>query len=251
MLKTLFTGQHWIRLQETISTNTHALQLLAEKPVEGTLITAEFQSVGRGQKGNTWLAPPSVNLLMSLIYYPSFLPLSRMFSLSKAVSLGVLDAVKVYLPSANVRIKWPNDLLIDKHKVAGILIENQLEGSILKASVIGIGLNVNQQHFAPELGDYPTSMRRYTEAALSREDVLQSSLETIEARYLQLKAKQQAQLDRDYYDHLYGYQEAIPMADEQGEFEGIIVGVDHQGKLAVQRGQKLHYYDFKELRFLL
>lgn len=251
MLKTLFTGHQWIRLQSTASTNTYALELLTEKPHEGTLITAEYQESGRGQTGNTWVTPPETNLLLSLIYFPRFLPLSNMFSLSKAVSLGVQTAIQSFLPAANVQIKWPNDLLINHRKVAGILIENQLEGTILKASVIGIGLNVNQENFPPELEATATSMRRFAEASLNREDVLQRMLENIEARYLQLKNGKQAQLDRDYYDNLFGYQEPIRLQDEAGDFEGMIVGVDQNGKLAVQREQKLHYYDFKAIRFLL
>ncbi|MEL7529708.1 MAG: biotin--[acetyl-CoA-carboxylase] ligase [Bacteroidota bacterium] len=251
MLKTLFTGHHWIRLQDTTSTNTYALNLLGENPLEGTLITAEFQSMGRGQKGNTWAAPPETNLLLSLIYYPRFLDLSKLFILSKSICLGVQDTIQAFLPAANVKIKWPNDLLIDQKKVAGILIENQLEGSTLKACVVGIGLNVNQQNFAPALENTATSMRRHSADMLSREDVLQRMLEKIEARYLQLKNGQQAQIDRDYYDNLYGYQEAIHLEDEDGAFEGMIVGVNPQGKLAVQRDQKLRYYDFKEVRFLL
>ncbi|MFK7922357.1 MAG: biotin--[acetyl-CoA-carboxylase] ligase [Bacteroidia bacterium] len=251
MLKTLFTGHQWIRLQTTASTNTYALELLSDKPLEGTLITAEFQESGRGQKGNAWAAPPETNLLFSLIYFPRFLPLSNMFSLSKAVSLGVQAAIQSFLPEANVQVKWPNDLLINQRKVAGILIENQLEGTRIKASVIGIGLNVNQQNFPPELEATATSMRRFAKASLNREDVLQRMLENIEGRYLQLKSGKQAQLDRDYYDNLYGYQEPIRLQDEDGDFEGMIVGVDPNGKLAVQRGQKLHYYDFKAVRFLL
>lgn len=251
MLKTLFTGQHWIRLQDTHSTNTYALNLLAENPLEGTLITAEFQSMGRGQKGNVWAAPPETNLLLSLIFYPRFLPLNKLFVLSKAICLGVQATIQAFLPSANVQIKWPNDVLIDGRKVAGILIENQLEGTTLKACVVGVGLNVNQQNFAPQLENIATSMRRFTDEPLSREDVLQGILENIESRYLQLKNGKQAQIDRDYYDNLYGYQEPIYLEDETGRFEGMIVGVDPQGKLAVQREEKLRYYDFKEVRFLL
>lgn len=251
MLKTLFTGHHWIRLQDTSSTNSYALDLLAQNPLEGTLITAEYQEKGRGQKGNVWTAPPETNLLLSLIYFPRFLSLSNLFSLSKVVSLGVQAAIKDFLPEANVQIKWPNDILINQRKVAGILIENQLEGSTLKASVIGIGLNVNQQNFPPELENVATSMRRFSDAMLNREDVLQRILEKVESSYLSLKNGKQAQIDRDYYDHLYGYQESIRLKDETGSFESMIVGVDMQGKLAVQRGQKLHYYDFKEVSFLL
>lgn len=251
MPSNLFTLEKRIRLAETDSTNADALQLLPQQPAEGTLIQADFQRKGRGQKGNIWTAAPGVNLMFSLILYPHFLPLNRVFQLSKAVSLALLQAVQRFIPDKRLQIKWPNDLLLEGKKVAGILIENQLEGSTLKSGIIGIGLNVNQAFFSPELNPKACSMRQYVSMDLDRDAILSTFLEQFSYRYHELQQVQYERLDRDYYDQLYGYQETIPLADTDGSFEGQIIGLDPQGRLAVQKGEALRYYGFKEVQFFL
>ncbi len=247
----LFTLDQRVRLQQTDSTNSHAFRLLPGRPAEGTVIQAEFQEKGRGQKGNVWTAAPGLNLMFSVILYPTFLPLNRMFQLSKAVSLALHQCVQRFLPHKRLQIKWPNDLLLENKKVAGILIENQLEGTVLKASVIGVGLNVNQQVFAPELAEKACSLRHFTHEDLDRDALLITFLACLSQQYQELQTQDYSRLDRTYYDHLYGYQEWIQLQDKEGVFQGQVVGLDSQGRLAIQKDQSLRYYDFKEVQFFL
>ncbi|HYH55846.1 MAG TPA: biotin--[acetyl-CoA-carboxylase] ligase, partial [Anseongella sp.] len=130
------------------STNNFAKELVANSgPVpDGTVIMAEGQYGGRGQADNTWLSEPGKNLTFSLILNCEFLPPAEQFCLSMAVSLGVLGTVKREL-GKEALIKWPNDIYFGAKKLGGILIENVLMGSLLRSSVTGIGLNVNQTHF--------------------------------------------------------------------------------------------------------
>jgi BirA family biotin operon repressor/biotin-[acetyl-CoA-carboxylase] ligase len=251
MASPLFTLHKRIRLAEIDSTNSYALRLLAQNPEEGTIVQAEFQSRGRGQQGNSWNAPAGLNLTFSLICYPNFLPIDRMFQLSKAVSLALQQSAQRFVPDKRLEIKWPNDLLLERKKVAGILIENQLEGRLIKSSVIGVGLNVNQQQFSPELKTRACAMRHFSAEDLDREAILTVFLEEFEAYYQQLKKGNHGSLDRQYYENLYGYQETIALRNADGLFEGQIIGVGSYGKLAVQVGQELVYYDFKEVQFIL
>ena len=250
MSDTLFTGKHAIRLEEIPSTNTYAQDLLKENTPEGTLILAYKQSAGRGQKGNVWLTEAGLNLTFSIIYYPKFLLAKQVFLLSKITSIALRDTLVEFLPMEEVDIKWPNDMLVNKKKVAGILIENQLEGSRIGSSVIGVGLNVNQPAFPEEIQHKATSMYQAREEKFDTEKVLQKFLSQLERRYLELKNLGSSTIDQLYVRYLFGYQEEMTFHKDGEDFTGMIVGVDERGRLAIAEGQKLNYYDFKEISFL-
>lgn len=250
MSKTQFTGAQLIELSEVPSTNSLAMELLADKSAEGTVIWARHQSAGRGQKGNSWEVAPGQNLTFTLIYYPRFLENREIFSLSKMVSVALHDFLTEKLPDADVVIKWPNDLLVNKQKVAGILIENQFEGNRLKGTVIGIGLNVNQLVFPEEIKNKATSMKLASGHDFEIRDLLWDLLAHLEAGYLRLRAGQKSLLDRQYYDRLYGYQEMISLEVDGVVGDWMIMGLEASGRLAVTQGQKMRYFDFKEIRFV-
>ena len=189
--------------------------------------------------------------MMSLVYYPRFLPLTHLFSLSKAVALGLRQCVADFLPESEVLIKWPNDLLVNRKKVAGILIENQLDQKGLKASVIGIGLNVNQERFPENISATATSMRAESDGVFKREKVLSHLFKALEAHYFQLKQKGPQALDMAYVQHLYGYQESVRMRYDGKISEGVIMGVNQSGHLGVKLGETLRYFDLKEVQFIL
>jgi BirA family biotin operon repressor/biotin-[acetyl-CoA-carboxylase] ligase len=135
-----------IYLNEVESTNNYANQLiLSDAAEEGTVVLAQYQTHGKGQHGNVWESETGKNLLMSIIWYPGFLPASQQFMISKIVSIAITDCVNDIIDDC--KIKWPNDIYIGNQKLAGILIENSVKGSHLSSSVVGIGLNVNQQVF--------------------------------------------------------------------------------------------------------
>src|ERR1700747_2779313 len=144
-METLFTGRNIIELSECASVNTHATELLkAVKLPEGTVIYTKKQTAGRGQRGNTWVSEDGKNLTMCFVFHPNFLNAANSFLLSMTVSLALHDLLTELLTEKQeVKIKWPNDILIDGKKVAGILIENVLREEQLSSSVIGIGLNLN------------------------------------------------------------------------------------------------------------
>lgn len=155
-----------------------AKQLVKDDATEGTVIIADEQTEGRGRLGRTWIAPPASNLLISIILYPKLAQLSQ---LNMVAALSVSQAVEK-VTELSSSIKWPNDILIRGKKVSGILIENILEGREVKASIVGIGINVN---FFPDLDitPTPTSLSGECGKELSREMVLQCFLEEFEHLY--------------------------------------------------------------------
>ncbi|MEZ4777476.1 MAG: biotin--[acetyl-CoA-carboxylase] ligase [Bacteroidia bacterium] len=251
MPETIFTGKNRIDLPEIPSTNNYAYALLASQPPEGTLITTINQTQGKGQKGNVWSVRPGQNLTFSVIFYPEFLTPDKVFMLSKVASLAVRDAISKFLPMEDIWIKWPNDILLNRKKVAGILIENQLEGMGIRSTIIGIGLNVNQLIFPPEIEDRAVSMRKYHPHDLDLEKVLQQLLFDLESWYLAIRNGSAETANRAYFSHLYGYQEPVEMKIQNRKITASIAGVSPGGKLAVQFGEKLQYFDFKEIEFVI
>ncbi|MFI5140988.1 MAG: biotin--[acetyl-CoA-carboxylase] ligase [Bacteroidia bacterium] len=138
-MDTLFIGQHILELDAAESTNTYATNLIKEIQVaEGTIVFTHNQTKGRGQVGNTWQAETGKNLTFSMVLHPNFLAVEKQFYLSKITSLAVFGMLTEFLNTSlyDIKIKWPNDILVNDKKIAGILIENILRGNFLQSSVM-------------------------------------------------------------------------------------------------------------------
>jgi len=246
---TLFTGQQLIWLPACPSTNSEAQQLLREnRASEGCTVITDDQFAGRGQRGNQWLAAPGENLTLSIVWLPTFLEASQQFLLSQAVALGIHDWASVLLqPSDKLRLKWPNDLYFGAQKFGGVLIENSLSGSKIQSSVIGIGLNVNQRHFPVPTA---TSLGALTGRYFQREALAARLLECLEKRYLQLRAGRVGELRRDYLAALYRYQEWHDYEVAGQRLRGQIVGVEPDGRLAVQIGEEVQRFALQEIKYV-
>ena len=149
---TLFIGKKIVYLPNCHSTNDSALSILGSNDVfEGTTIITSRQTSGKGQKGNRWQSEPGKNLTFSIILKPGFLDVKQQFKLNFAVSLGIFDFLSSFFKS-HVKIKWPNDIYYKDSKIAGILIENSIRSMKMQHSIVGVGLNVNQEEaLSPEL----------------------------------------------------------------------------------------------------
>jgi BirA family transcriptional regulator, biotin operon repressor / biotin---[acetyl-CoA-carboxylase] ligase len=247
--KSLFTGQIIKYLPSCQSTNDEASDLIAQSdPVEGTIVVTDNQMAGRGQRGNVWLAQAGQNLTFSLILKPFFLAASDQFWLNMAVSLGIADTLHPLVGDA-LRIKWPNDIYVDNQKLGGILIENTLQGYNIAWSVVGMGTNVNQIEFS-----YSTATSIQQQAPLPNgydlPGLLSAYCETIEQRYLQLRAGQRDALKADYLRLLYRFREAHRFESAGRVFSGIIEDVDPAGRLVIADGPHMRYFNFKEVTFL-
>lgn len=249
LINTLFVGKVVHEFPSLASTNSYAIDLLAKtKPAEGTVISASFQTAGRGQIGSSWHSDAGHNLLLSIILYPTFLAVRRQFSLTRAIALAVADTVRHFAPPARVAVKWPNDVYLNERKAAGILIQNSLAGGYLQWSVVGIGLNVNQDDFPTEL-DSATSLRLTTGENFDLTDVRAQLFAHVEQRYLQLRAGD-ASLQTDYLTSLYrlGHRGNFQRADGS-PFTGVIEGVGEDGHLLVATNRGLESFGLKEIIF--
>lgn len=247
----LFVGQNLIILKEVDSTNNFLKNTLSNsKPLpEGTVIMAESQYAGRGQQQNRWHSDAGKNLTFSILLKPSFLVISEQFDLTRAISLGVYDALYPLLGNG-LKIKWPNDIYYNDMKLGGMLIENAIQGNQIKHSIIGIGLNINQENF-PESVPNAASIKQILQRDYDLRQILSDICSHIEAWYLKLRGEQADVIRKEYLSRLYWLGENKRFRVSELDFDGTIEGVKDNGLLVVKnnKGEKLEF-NFKEITFL-
>ena len=247
----LFVGQNLLTLKEVDSTNSFLKNLLSNsKPLpEGTVIMAESQFAGRGQQDNQWHSEPGKNLTFSLLLTPTFLKVLDQFDLTRAISLGVFDALAPILGD-QLKIKWPNDIYYGDRKFGGMLIENMIQGGQIKNAIIGIGLNVNQENFPPGAAN-ATSIKQILHEGYNLNTLLSEICSHIEAWYLKLKAGKTELVRNAYLKRLYWLNENKRFRTGNTLFEGTIKTVRDNGILVIEnnKGDELEF-SLKEIEFL-
>lgn len=231
--ESVFTGKNRIHFSQLESTNVYALDLVSKtKPPEGSCIVADYQTGGIGQFGRKWHSRPGENLLVSFVFYPSFLTLHNQFMLNIVAALAVRQLAGDYV--ADISIKWPNDIYCDHRKLAGILIQNLIRGDRFTATVIGIGLNLNQMEFDPDLPN-PVSLRSVTAMTFERDKILDQLSYYLENYWLMLKKGNHSGLMETYNEALYlkGIWSEFEL-ENTGLVRAKIIGIDDEGKLQLQ-----------------
>ena len=229
------------------SNNYAASQLLTKRLTEGIVFVAGSQLDGRGQGSNRWESEPNRNLTFSILLYPDFIPIARQFEISKAISLGVTDFLKPLVDQ--VSIKWPNDIYVGHGKVAGILIENSIRTDRISSCIVGIGLNINQSVFISDAPN-PVSLLQITGKVYDTDRMLSELCVHLDHRYHQLRNGTLRGIDQDYSQMMYQRDCWSPYSDENGEFEGRILGVDEIGRLLIETlNGTIKTYHFKEVVF--
>ncbi|MCZ8354486.1 MAG: biotin--[acetyl-CoA-carboxylase] ligase [Cyclobacteriaceae bacterium] len=245
---TLFTAKQIIYLPECPSTNDFLLAELGRQSLhEGLVVITSKQTAGKGQRGNTWVTEPDKNLTFSVLFKPIFMLPTHQFFMSMACSLAVADWLKS-LNIKDVKVKWPNDVYIGKNKVAGILLENQLRGTVIQHSVWGIGININQTHFG-ELA--ATSVYQVIGVEQDVRLCFQSLTLFIEKRYLQLKAGLYPLIKQEYLSSLMAFQTEQKFEDAEGIFLGKIEDVLDSGHVCIYHSGIIKQYDLKEVKMIL
>ena len=214
---------------ELPSTNAFLADLLTRQTVvEGTLVRADHQTQGRGQQSNSWFASPRKNLLFSFVLRPIFLEVREAFGLNLFTSLAIKATLDGYHFGQPIRVKWPNDIYCGRRKIAGILIQNSLRGSSLSCSVIGIGLNVNEQDFPTDLA--ATSMHQERGHSYDLGEVFERLLQHLNTFYAELP-DEAPRLLTAYQAALYQLDEWRPYRLAERTINGRIDGVDASGHL--------------------
>jgi BirA family biotin operon repressor/biotin-[acetyl-CoA-carboxylase] ligase len=240
----LFPQRQLIYMPECHSTNAYLEQLVKEGTVaEGSVLITDYQYAGRGQRGNTWLSEPGKNLTFSVFLRPTFLPASAQMYLTRTFALGITDWL-LQKTRAQVHIKWPNDILLNQKKICGILIENQLQHHHITASIVGIGLNVNQVNFPFSTA---TSLQRETGTEAYLPTCLHELMEYLDRRYDMLVAGNWALLHSDYLTRMFALGKEVIIGDDPHRFPGVVLGVDDQGRLEVRTPWGIRFLAFKEM----
>ncbi len=232
------------------STNQFATEYLSKNnPSEGTVISTHCQDKGRGQIGSQWESEPDKNISLSVILYPNFVEIQQQFLLSQTISLGVFDFIRKHL-GQNIKVKWPNDIYVKDKKVAGTLIQNTLTANKFQSSVVGIGININQQTFLSDAPN-PTSFKMETGKDFDLDEMTKDLCWAVEKRYLQLRAQQKQIIQQDYLNNLYRFMEDGLFQRPDGTiFNGKIIGVTEQGKLRLVHNKGEELFEIKEVKFL-
>jgi BirA family transcriptional regulator, biotin operon repressor / biotin---[acetyl-CoA-carboxylase] ligase len=239
-------GSKVIQLSSVDSTNNYAAMLVSnDNAVHGTVILADEQTAGRGQRGAKWQSESGSNLLMSIILKPDNLSVDRQFLLTQVASLAVVDLLRKIGLSA--QIKWPNDIYVGDRKICGMLIENNLSGAVIRSSIIGIGLNVNQSFFDLTTA---TSIKLEKGQSFPIQEILFSFIGSFNLFYDQLMSSRLQEIEDLYKSNMLGYEQKRIFEDETGEFLGMIRGVDPNGKLRIEVNGVEQTYDLKQLRFI-
>lgn len=238
-----------IKLSAINSTNDYLKELLATRHVENfTVAVAEHQTAGRGQMGSQWNAEPGKNLTFSLLIKDLLPDVSGVFGLNVAVAVSIARALGTFnIPGLSV--KWPNDILAGNKKLGGVLIENSIKSNGEIYSVIGIGINVNQQDFngLPKA----TSMAVVAGILFDKEAVMIAILQQIKQNLAGLRHNNPASLWEAYHNNLYKKGVPMPFEKDGRQFMGIIEGVTKNGSLCVRlEDDTLAEYGLKEVQLL-
>jgi BirA family biotin operon repressor/biotin-[acetyl-CoA-carboxylase] ligase len=245
---TLFTGKLLIHQAEMPSTNDFAKDIISKTtPIDGTVILADAQTHGKGQGSNQWLTQPYENLTFSIIYHTHFLPANQQFYMNMAIANGVRQALQVLDKSNEYFIKWPNDIIGNHFKIAGILIENTIMGAHLKYSIIGVGVNVNQTSF--ENLPNATSLKQLTLQHFALPEVLNILCVQIENQFLRLRNGKLEAIRKDYNAHLFQLDKEIDFEINRETVQGIVKEVNALGQLGIEGANHLHYYNHGEIKW--
>ena len=244
----------WHRSDSIGSTNTYLRELNGGDPsYQYEVAVATFQTAGRGQKGNSWESESGKNLLFSILAHPGNIKVQEQFYISEAIALAVSDSVMAAVGpeyAADVSVKWSNDVYWKDFKMAGILIENTIQGSSILDTVVGVGLDVNQEVFVSDAPN-PISLKNIT----GREFDLEALLSDIIARfigYMEKEPDDRPMVDALYHSRLYRREGLHRFRDEKGEFRASIEGVCPDGCLMLLTDNGEHrVYEFKQVQFIL
>lgn len=239
-----------IKLDAIDSTNSFLKALVAQESCENfTVVSTESQTQGRGQRGSGWTSEVGKNLAFSVLYNQKIEEIASLFTLNIVVALSVVEALKSF-SNLNFSIKWPNDILAENKKIAGILIENTFKNQNEVQSIIGIGLNVNQSQF--ENLPQASSLFLLENQLFDRETLLISIVNRLEFNLNQLENLNEDCFWNAYHIILFKKDVVSTFESALGNrFVGKIQKVTKEGKLEVLlEDDSVVLFDVKEVKML-
>jgi len=242
-LDTEFIGRNFIYSDEVESTNS---TLLSSKEFgqNGTVLLAEHQTKGRGRKERIWISNSGQNLTFSILLKEDFKE-KKINLINLGSSLAVAQALE-NLFQLNVELKWPNDVLVDKKKISGILLESTSKGNKINKVVVGVGINVNQPNFPGKFDIQPTSIRKEFKSIVSRERVLSEVLNLFED-IVDIWKKDPEKILNDWRNRCKLIGERIKIIEEDKIRTGIFNDIDEDGFLILKVADKLEKIHFGDV----
>lgn len=218
--------------EEIDSTNEWIKRLTRENEPHGTLAVAEFQSAGKGRLGRKWVVPEGSSIMMSILLRPAFEP---QYASMLTLVMGLSVAQAVAEKNVEVSIKWPNDVVVSRKKICGILTEMEMEDSKIREVVIGIGINVNLKEIADDLKDKATSLYLETGLEYDRSEIIGLVMKKFEDNYDKfVETCDLSLLIQDYNDLLANRNQPVRILEKVNPYEGVALGIDKEGELLVK-----------------
>lgn len=233
-LKSNWVGKNLWYYDEIDSTNNRAMALGEERAPHGTTVVADQQNGGKGRRGRTWLSPSGTNIYVSILLRPEF-------DVQKAPMLTLLMAysvTKVLRESEGLdaRIKWPNDIVLNRKKICGILTEMTMRESSIDYVVIGVGINVNNEEIPEELTQSATSLKLETGKVIDRSILLSRILERFEKDYEAFaRAGDLSPVQESYNQILVNRENQVRVLEPGNEYQAVAHGINHLGELMVEK----------------
>ena len=244
---------NFLLLEQVDSTNSY-VSLHAAELDDMTMVIADAQTAGRGQRGNSWESRPGLNLTFTLLFRPKGIAPREQFAISEATALAIAD----FLNDAciDARVKWPNDIYVDDSKISGILIEHSVTSTAIEHTRIGVGLNINQTEFMSDAPN-PVSLSMLTGQAYDISRVAAAVGSHLERRLAQTSTSEgRDAIHSEFKRRLWrgdGNPHPFRLRDSGRDFAGIIADVEPDGHILILDAENLQTsrFAFKEVEFLL
>ncbi|MBP8791428.1 MAG: biotin--[acetyl-CoA-carboxylase] ligase [Breznakibacter sp.] len=236
--------------EELPSTNSELRSLIFTQNLPPlSVVQAGFQTAGRGQEGNRWESARGENLLFSILIKPKELLALHQFYLSKAISVALVESLNSITPG--FKVKWPNDIYHGDKKVAGILIENNLNREYIDFSIVGIGININQTQFVSNAPN-PISLKQITNTDHPLSEILAKVTDAIGHWIEKLDNNKRSEIDDAYNRQLYRQAGLHRFSDKNGIFEAALERIEPEGYLVLRDTQnQIRSYAFKEVNYII
>ena len=233
-IHTKWAGANVVFFEETVSTNNEIRSLAEQGAPHGTLAVAEQQLGGKGRRGRVWTSPAGVGIWMSMLLRPQIDPLAASM-LTLVMALAAKKGIEIST-GLKSEIKWPNDLVLNKKKICGILTEMSTEDECIRYVITGIGINVNIDEFPGELAETATSLKLEKGENIRRSPVISAVAEAFEEYYdIFLETCDMSILKEEYNRELANTNREVMVLDPKGQYEGTALGIDNEGSLLVKK----------------
>lgn len=225
---------HPVSFYETINSTNLRAKLDADNGApEGALVVADMQTAGRGRRGRTWSSPAGLNVYFTLILKPRYVP-DKASMVTLVMALAVAEGIRETC-GVEAGIKWPNDIVVNGKKVCGILTEMSVEKDFIHHVVIGVGINVGLQEFAPELADTATSLQAECGRKVPKAALVANIMKAFEKYYESFREKTDlSDLVDSYNKMLVNREKTVRVLDPKGEYSGVAEGINELGELLVE-----------------